>query len=155
MRYATMDDFEDVWNVFKKNREWLGHVRKSKVKSRIEREQLIFEEGVVITFHISLNNTNFSKDTNVRVNRGDVILHQIGVSEHRKGLGAKILSKFLKEIQRTVYLGVADSNIPANALYAKCGMEKAGWCRWSEGKLPGTVWVSHLKSNNIDSFFGE
>ena len=33
-------------------------------------------------------------------------------------------------------------------------MNKAGWCRWSDGKLPGTVWVNKLETNSIEGFFG-
>ena len=53
MNIAKPDDFENVWEVFKKNRNYLGHIMKAKIKSRLEEKNVVFEDGVVITFHIS------------------------------------------------------------------------------------------------------
>lgn len=143
-----MDDFEQVWEIFKKNRNWLGHVRKDKIKKRIENRQVIFEDNVVITFHISKKNVKFSRDTNVRISKGDCVLHQIGSLEKGKGNGTRVLKRFFDHIGTDVYLGVGDENLTANRFYEKIGMTKVGYVNWSEGRMKGTVYCKKGEVND-------
>ena len=50
MNFATLEDFDDVWSIFKENKEWFPHIWNTKIKKRIENNELIFENGVIITF---------------------------------------------------------------------------------------------------------
>ena len=42
MNFATLEDFDDVWSIFKENREWFPHVSNTKSRKRIEDNELIF-----------------------------------------------------------------------------------------------------------------
>ena len=52
MRFATEDDFIDVYDLFKKNRELLPHIRMGHIARKIEERRCIFTDGVVIIFEI-------------------------------------------------------------------------------------------------------
>ena len=150
MNIVTLDDFDSVWDVFKKNKKYLGHVMSIKVKDRIEKGNVIFQDGVVITFHISKVSTKFGKDCDVSITKGDCILHQIASDEHSKGNGSKVLQEFFNFVDTNVYLGVLDDNDVANNFYVKNGMKKVGYINWSKGKLKGSVFKYSKKLSEIE-----
>ena len=47
MRFATEDDFIEVYGLFKKNRELLPHIRMSKISNAIKIMGCIFNEEVI------------------------------------------------------------------------------------------------------------
>ena len=55
MRFATEDDFIDVYDLFKKNRELLPHIRMGHIARKIEERRCIFTDGEVIIFEIHKN----------------------------------------------------------------------------------------------------
>ena len=52
MRFATEDDFIEVYGLFKKNRELLPHIRMSKIANAIKLKECIFNEEVINLFKI-------------------------------------------------------------------------------------------------------
>ena len=48
MRFATEDDFIDVYDLFKKNRVLLPNIRMGHIARKIEERRCIFTDGVVI-----------------------------------------------------------------------------------------------------------
>ena len=61
MYHATKNNFEEVMSIFKDNRKWFPHVRSYHIKKRIERNQVILEDGVVITYHYYTRKQPLSK----------------------------------------------------------------------------------------------
>ena len=47
MKFATEDDFIEVYELFKKNRELLPHIRMSKISNAIKIMGCIFNEEVI------------------------------------------------------------------------------------------------------------
>ena len=47
MKFATEDDFIEVYELFKKNRELLPHIRMSKISIAIKIMRYIFNEEVI------------------------------------------------------------------------------------------------------------
>ena len=47
MKFATEDDFIEVYELFKKNRELLPHIRMSKISNTIKLMECIFNEEVI------------------------------------------------------------------------------------------------------------
>ena len=148
MNIAKPDDFENVWEVFKKNRNYLGHIMKAKIKSRLEEKTVVFEDGVVITFHISKVKAKLGRDTNVDIKRGDCVLHQIGSLNKGYGNGTKVLKRFLNYVNTNVYLSVLEDNENAIRFYEKAGMFKIGYINWSGGKMKGLVYKFNMTSSN-------
>lgn len=140
MNIAQPEDFENVWEVFKKNRKYLGHVMKAKIKSRLDKQNVIFEDGVVITFHISKINSKLGRDTDMDIKNGDCILHQIGSLNKSCGNGSKVLKRFFDFINTNVYLSVLEENDSAIRFYEKVGMSRVGYINWSGGKTKGLVY---------------
>lgn len=151
MYIAKLDEFDDVWEVFKKNRKYLGHVLKAKIRSRLENQNVIFEDGVVITFHISKVNSKLGRDTDVKIKTGDCILHQIGSLDKGCGNGSKILKRFFNHVNTDVYLSVLEENESAIKFYEKNGMIKVGYINWSGGKMKGLVYKFSMENKCSDT----
>ena len=153
MYHAKESDLDVIMDIFKKNREWFPHVRKFHINTRIGRKQVILEDGVVITYHYYTRNQPLSKldkDGNelgpsVIAEKGDCILHQIATNE--KGKASIVLQKFFKTVKSNkVYLSVRSNNEVAIKFYLRNGMKLVGHTHWSDGKMPGDIYLyeNHL-----------
>ena len=148
MYHAKESDLDVIMDIFKKNREWFPHVRSFHIKTRIGRGQVILEDGVVITYHLYTRNQPLSKldkDGNelgpsVIAEKGDCILHQIVTNE--KGKASIVLQKFFDYVKsKRVYLSVRSNNEIAIKFYLKNGMKLVGHTHWSDGKMPGDIFL--------------
>jgi len=155
MNHATKDDIKKIMNIFKANREWFPHVREYHIKTRIGRNQVIFEDDVVITYHLYTRNQPLSKKDKegnnigkeVMAEKGDCILHQIVKDKESKSTASAVLQKFFKTVKSNkVYLSVRSENEVAIKFYLKNGMKLVGHTTWSEGKMPGDIYLyeNHL-----------
>ena len=144
MNYATINDFDEVWNIFQKNKKWFPHVRTSHVKNRLNWGQVILQDGVVITQQEYKKNGKIGKDSDVSVKKGDYIIHQIINSNPKNGNAKKVIEEYFDHVNQNVYLTVRSENIPANKFYEKVGMTNVGYINWSKGKMPGNVWLKRL-----------
>ena len=153
MYHAKKDDIEKIMNIFKANREWFPHVREYHIKTRIGRNQVILEDDVVITYHYYTRNQPLSKKDKegndigkkVMAEKGDCILHQI--AKGKNGRASAVLQKFFKTVKSNkVYLSVRSENEVAIKFYLKNGMKLIGHTTWSEGKMPGDIYLyeNHL-----------
>lgn len=140
MYKAQETDFDDAWSIFQGAKEWFPHVRKSHCKERISRGQLILEDGVLITYHQNKNNRKIGVDTNVRIESGCHIIHQLVNSNKGNGNAEKVVRKFFDYVDTNVYLTVRADNQRAIRLYEKLGMEDLGYINWSKGSLKGKVY---------------
>jgi len=144
LRHITENDFDEAWKIFDENKEWFPHVRKSHVRVRIFRKQIIIHDNVLITYHQNKNNRKIGRLTDVSVTAGSHVIHQIINATKGKGNAEKVIKEFFDFVGTDVYLTVRSENIPANRFYEKVGMEKVGYINWSEGKMPGNVWKKSL-----------
>ena len=140
MNHATIDNFDEVWKVFQDNKEWFPHVWNTKVKKRLLNNELIFQDGVVITYSKSRKNGKIGRDTDVFITKGDYIIHQIINSIPSNGNAKKVIKEYFDHVNQNVYLTVRSENIAANKFYEKVGMPKVGYINWSKGKMKGNVW---------------
>ena len=140
MRYATIDDFDEVWKIFQDNKEWFPHVWNTKVKKRLVNNELIFQDGVVITYSKSRRNGKIGRDTDVSITKGDYVIHQIINSKQGNGNAEKVIKEYFDHVNQNVYLTVRSENITANKFYEKVGMSMVGNISWSKGKMLGNVW---------------
>ena len=142
MNYATIENFDEVWNIFQNNKEWFPHVRTSHVRNRLSWGQVILQDGVVITQQQYKRNGKIGKDSDVDVKKGDYIIHQIINSNPSNGNAKKVIKEYFDYVNQNVYLTVRSENIVANRFYEKVGMTKVGYINWSKGKMKGNVWCS-------------
>ena len=140
MRHLTPDDFDEAWKVYQDNKDWFPHVRKSHVRSRLENNQLILQDDVLITYHKSKSNRKIGQDTDVSITAGSHMIHQIINATPGKGNAKKVINDFFDFVGTDVYLTVRSENIPANKFYEKVGMEEVGFINWSGGNMPGKDW---------------
>lgn len=147
MNYATIDDFDEVWKIFNSNKEWFPHVRSFHIKNRLRWGQVILVDGVLITQQVYQQTRKIGKDTDVRVEAGSHMIHQIVNSVKGNGNAEKVIKQYFDHVGTDVYLTVRSENIPANKFYAKVGMEKVGYINWSQGKMPGNVWKKSLDND--------
>ena len=136
MNFATLEDFDDVWSIFKENKEWFPHVWNTKIRKRIVDNELIFEKGVVITFSVYKRNTKIGT---CAAKKGDVVLHQI-VSSKRDGSAKRVILDFFDYVNTDLYLTVRKSNARACSFYERVGMTHVGIISWANGTIPGLVW---------------
>ena len=144
MYHATKNNFEEVMSIFKDNRKWFPHVRSYHIKKRIERNQVILEDDVVITYHYYTRNQPLSKKDKegndigkkVMAEKGDCILHQIVKDKESKSKASDVLQKFFKTVKSNkVYLSVRSNNDVAIKFYLKNNMKLVGHTSWSAGKM--------------------
>ena len=140
MRYATINDFDEVWKIFKDNKKWFPHVRTFHVKNRLNWGQVILQDGILITEQEYKRSGKIGRDTDVETKKGDRIIHQIINSQPNNGNARKVIEEYFKYVNTDVYLTVREENVPANKFYKKIGMEKVGYINWSKGKMKGNVW---------------
>ena len=141
MKHLTEKDFDKAWKIFKDNKKWFPHVRTFHVKNRLSRNQVILQDGVLITEQEYKRTGKIGHDTDVTTNKGDRIIHQIINSEPKNGNAEKVIKEYFDWVNTDVYLTVRDENIPANKFYEKVGMKKVGYINWSNGNMKGTVWL--------------
>ena len=148
MRYAIMDDYERVKNLFDMNRKVFPHVRNSHLRNRITRKQMIFEDDVAITFHIYKRKGTVG---DVTIRKGDVMLHQIVAGNQGDGSAASVLKDFFVKMESPVYLTVRADNARAVNFYHKMGMKQVGTIAWSSGKIDGLIFRYELTDRKGDN----
>ena len=85
------------------------YVRKSHVRNRIDREQCVLQDEVVITFHKNRQNRMIGRDSNVRVEKDSYIIHQLINRYKGNGKTEDTIKEFFN-LAGTVYLTVRAEN---------------------------------------------
>lgn len=148
MNHCKKRDIIRVWKIFEDKNQWFPHVRKSHIENRIDRKQVILQDGVLITYQINKHNRKIGRDTDVAMTKGSYLIHQIVNENQGNGMAEKVIKDFFAYVGTDVYLTVRKENIAANKFYEKVGMEKVGTISWSDGKMPGVVWKKSGKHSN-------
>ena len=146
MRLAIQSEFEDIKLIFYKHKKWFPHIRTDYMKRMIEKKRLIYQDGVIITFHHAARK---QKIGNVPVNKGETILHQIANRESGNGNAKKILLQFFDWCEKDVYLSVRTDNQKACEFYEKIGMKEIGEHDWAKGRVKGKVYVIRKTTSSL------
>ena len=138
MNHAKEIDFESVKEIFYQHKKWFPHIRTDYMKRMIAKENLIFDNDVVITYNFYKRKQRIG---DVIAQQGDCILHQIA-AKHHNGSASQALQKFFEFVNpRRVYLSVRSDNEIAKKFYIKNNMKLIGSTTWAKGTLPGDVYL--------------
>ena len=138
MNHAKETDFESVKEIFYQHKKWFPHIRTDYMKRMIARENLIFDNDVVITYNFYKRKQRIG---DVIAQQGDCILHQIA-AKHHNGSASQALQKFFEFVDpRRVYLSVRSDNEVAKKFYLKNNMKLVGTTSWAKGTLSGDVYL--------------
>ena len=138
MNHAKETDFESVKEIFYQHKKWFPHIRTDYMKRMIAKENLIFDNDVVITYNFYKRKQRIG---DVIAQQGDCILHQIAAKYHN-GSASQALQKFFEFVNpRRVYLSVRSDNEIAKKFYVKNNMKLIGSTTWAKGTLPGDVYL--------------
>ena len=138
MNHAKETDFETVKEIFYQHKKWFPHIRTDYMKRMIAKENLIFDNDVVITYNFYKRKQRIG---DVIAQQGDCILHQIA-AKHHNGSASQALQKFFEFVNpRRVYLSVRSDNEIAKKFYVKNNMKLIGSTTWAKGTLPGDVYL--------------
>ena len=138
MNHAKETDFEAVKEIFYQHKKWFPHIRTDYMKRMIAKENLIFDNDVVITYNFYKRKQRIG---DVIAQQGDCILHQIA-AKHKNGSASQALQNFFEFVNpRRVFLSVRSDNEIAKKFYLKNNMKLVGTTSWARGTLPGDVYL--------------
>ena len=138
MKHAKETDFESVKEIFYKHKKWFPHIRTDYMKRMIAKENLIYDNDVVITYNFYKRKQRIG---DVIAQQGDCILHQIAAKNHN-GSASQALQNFFDFVKpRRVFLSVRSDNEIAKKFYLKNNMKLVGATSWARGTLPGDVYL--------------
>jgi len=141
MKHATPADLQEIYGCFQKRKDVFPHVRQDKLRRMIEAGQVIWQDGVVITYQQYKKRTRVGE---IDIPRGSIMLHQILNINQFSGAGGRVFDQFVREIVQpsggNVYLSVREENSVACAFYERHGMKVVGSVAWTGGTLPGLVY---------------
>jgi FR47-like protein len=144
MNYAKPSDLKEIYGHFQKRKDVFPHVRQDKLRRMIETGQVLWQDGVVITYQRYRRAGRVAATCPLKAKAGDVILHQILNTQQFSGKGGKVFKKFVREIVKPsggdLYLSVRKENAVACSFYERHGMSVVGKVAWSGGTLPGLVY---------------
>ena len=138
MNHAKETDFEAVKEIFYQHKKWFPHIRTDYMKRMIAKNNLIYDNDVVITYNFYKRKQRIG---DIIAQQGDCILHQIA-AKHHNGSASQALQKFFEFVNpRRVFLSVRSDNEIAKKFYLKNNMKLVGTTSWARGTLPGDVYL--------------
>ena len=138
MNHAKETDFEAVKEIFYQHKKWFPHIRTDYMKRMIAKNNLIYDNDVVITYNFYKRKQRIG---DIIAQQGDCILHQIA-AKHHNGSASQALQKFFEFVNpRRVFLSVRSDNEIAKKFYLKNNMKLVGSTTWAKGTLPGDVYL--------------
>ena len=159
MKFAVKDDFLEITQLFQKNIKLFPHIRMSYINSRIQRNECIFSDGVVIIYQIHQIPVKIGNMTKCK--KSDCHINQILTTVH-DGSASRILNQFFNYISLlphasgVIYLNVKSENERAKKFYQRNRMKLIDKISWSDGRIEGDVFQMIVKKNNsqiIESSF--
>ena len=113
MKFAVKDDFLEITQLFQKYAKLFPHIRMGYINSRIEQNECIFSNGVVIIFQIHQSQIKIGKIT--KSQKSDCHLNQIFSDVHDES-ASRIIKQFFNYISLlphasgVIYLNVRSDN---------------------------------------------
>ena len=148
----SRDEGLDIIKAFQRFPKIFPHVRISHIYTRIEQQEIVRENGIIITFSIRKSRTT---NGDVLLPVGAVVIHQFVKEDGAaKGAADDVLARFLDEYpaaKNTVCaLNVRKENTRAIALWTRHNFHQQGSIPWADGIINGEVWVWTPPSWQID-----
>ncbi len=92
MNHATLDNLDEIMDVFKQYGDTFPHIRKDKIETMIEFHNVIWEEKVLITYNrykrkqaVAMMTEKDRVISAYEAQKGDCILHQIAAKNQGDG----------------------------------------------------------------------
>ena len=154
MNHANLDNLEEIMDVFKQYGDTFPHIRKDKIETMIEFHNVIWEEGVLITYNHYKRKQKvamMSKKNRVlsayEAQKGDCILHQIAAKNQGDGSGKRVFERFMRFNKgRDIVLSVRAANDRAIGFYKKYGFIKVSDITWGkDSQVKGEVYLLEQK----------
>lgn len=131
-----------------------------KLVKRIEKGNLILEDGVIITFTRYRNSGRLSRKSKVYRKKGDFIIHQIASDRSIPGATKAILDKFVTHCKskgaESIFLTVRSFNDHARKFYERYGFEYMDDIKWNSketGEILGVIYKYNLINESANKFF--
>ena len=159
MKFATEDNFVEIYELFKRNSKFFPNIRMGHILRSIQQNKCIFKDSVVIIFNINQSTTKIGKITTSK--KTDCHINQI-LASNNDGSASKLLKQFFNYIallpytSGEIYLNARIDNYRAKKFYERNGMKLIDSTTWNNGQIQGHVYHITLKknsSNNLDTFF--
>ena len=144
MNHATIDNLDEIMDVFKQYNKIFPHIRSDKIQRMIESENVVWEEKVLITYN---HYQRKQKVGTYEAQKGDCILHQIAAKNQGDGSGKRVFENFMKfNTNRDIVLSVRAANDRAISFYKKYGFIKVSDITWGkESQVKGEVYLLEQK----------
>ena len=160
MNHATIDNLEEIMDVFKQYGDTFPHIRKDKIETLIEFHNVIWEEKVLITYNHykrkqkvammreSGNSRHHRVLSTYEAQKDDCILHQIAAKNQGDGSGQRIFKRFVEYNRgRDIVLSVRSDNDSAIQFYKNNGFIKVSDIEWGKTKqVKGEIYLLEQKS---------
>ena len=135
IQHATMEDYPSIKEIFKTYKDLFPHVRQDYLRNNISKNNVIYENEVVIVYNKYKKNTNIGT---FKALKGTYILHQIVTTKH-DGRASIVFNKLLNNINDPLYLTVRAANQKAVDFYIRNGLKEIGTISWAKNTIPGKV----------------
>ena len=109
MNHATIDNLDEIMDVFKQYKDIFPHIRSDKIQRMIESNNVVWEEkGIDYLQSLSEKTTSWKIRS---PQKGDCILHQIAAKNQiMDGSGKRVFENFMKfNANRDIVLSVRGS----------------------------------------------
>jgi FR47-like protein len=141
MKHARLSDLKEIYGHFQRRKDVFPHVRQDKLQRMIEKRQVVWQDGVIVTYQQYKKRTRVG---DIDIPAGSIMLHQILNTQQFSGAGGRVFERFAEEIVKPsgcdLYLSVRKQNAVACSFYERHGMAVVGRVSWSCGTLPGLVY---------------
>ena len=151
MNHATLDNLDEIMDVFKQYGDTFPHIRKDKIETMIEFHNVIWEEKVLITYNrykrkqaVAMMTEKDRVISAYEAQKGDCILHQIAARDQGNGSAKKVFEKFIWQGNKNsdVILSVRSSNKRARKFYEKYDFKIVSDISWGKTKqIDGKVYL--------------
>jgi hypothetical protein len=153
LRKATTKDVKAIYRAFQARKDVFPHIRADHVQRSCEQGRCIYDSGIVIIWQQYVKSVRLG---DVTIPRGSVILHQILNTNDERGTAASVFQRFCEFVTTlgpnvNFYLSVRESNGRARHFYEKLGMKAIGRLAWSDGKIPGVIYIKFLSGESAVS----
>jgi predicted acetyltransferase len=110
---------------------------KGRLYNKIDRNELIYKKGVVLTWTKYKRKTKISP--NISILKGEIKVNQLVNKNQGNGMARKIFKDFLNKHKTTFYLDVKKDNIKAINFYKKNNFTVVGEKLFGKSQIPGLI----------------
>lgn len=116
---------------------------KGRLYNKIDRNELIYKKGVVLTWTKYKRKTKISPT--ISILKDEIKINQLVNKHQGNGMAKKIFKDFLNKHKTTFYLDVKKDNIRAIDFYKKNNFAIVGEKLFGKSKIPGIIMRRTLK----------